>query len=85
MNANHNQPAHTQPHVQQNEGLGPVSAVSVLLSVPEASNFLGIGIWSLRTLIRERRLPVVRVGRAFYLRRAALTRWAESEESFVRR
>lgn len=85
MNANHNQPAHTQPNVPTN--LSPVSGQGfpVLLSVLEASQFLGLTVWQIRGLIRDRKLAVVQVGRAFYMRRAALTRWAESEESFVRR
>ena len=56
----------------------------LLLSVPDAARFLGIGKWALRGLIASRKVPVVKVGRAFYLRRAALTKWAESAERFVR-
>jgi len=65
----------------------PVSGLkgsSILLSIPEAGKFLGITVWQIRGLIADRSLPVVTIGRKFYLRRAALVRFAESAEKFLR-
>jgi excisionase family DNA binding protein len=56
-------------------------APSVLLDVCEAGNFLGLTRWQIRGLIASHELPVVRVGRKFYLRRASLVRWAERAEA----
>ena len=75
----------TQIHAARTEGLGRVDDFSgLLLSVPQAAAHLGIGVWALRGLIADKKLPVVRVGRAFYLRRATLAKWAEGAERFVR-
>jgi excisionase family DNA binding protein len=70
-----------------NRGLAgsEVSPVSgLLLSIPDAGNFLGLTTWQVRALIADRKVPVVRVGRKFYLRRAALVKWAEGAEKWRR-
>jgi excisionase family DNA binding protein len=72
----------TQPQNGRLAGVG--DSTGLLLSVPQAAAHLGIGIWALRGLIADKRLPVVKVGRAFYLRRATLAKWAEGAERFVR-
>ncbi len=53
---------------------------SVLLSLVDASPVLGVTVWQLRGLIAGGELPVVKIGRKLYLRRATLTRWAERAE-----
>lgn len=55
-----------------------------LLNVPQASAFLGLSVWQVRGLIAGHSLPVVQVGRKFYLRRATLVRWQERTEGMVR-
>jgi hypothetical protein len=55
-----------------------------LLNLPAAGAFLGLSIWQIRGLISSRQIPVVKVGRAFYLRRSTLVRWAERAEGWVR-
>jgi hypothetical protein len=55
-----------------------------LLALPDAGIFLGLSIWQIRGLVSSRSLPVVRVGRKFYLRRTTLLRWAERAEGLVR-
>lgn len=57
---------------------------STLLSLPDAGALLGLTVWQLRGLIASRELPVVQVGRKFYLRRATLLRWAERAEAPIR-
>jgi len=52
----------------------------LLLDIPNASSALGVTIWQLRGLIANGDLPVVRVGRKLYLRKATLQRWAERAE-----
>jgi excisionase family DNA binding protein len=55
-----------------------------LLSLPDAAGVLGLTVWQVRGLIANRLLPVVQVGRKFYLRRATLLRWTERAEGLVR-
>ena len=57
---------------------------SLLLSLEEASPFVGLTVWQLRGLIANGELPIVRVGRKLYLRRATLVRWAERAEERYR-
>jgi hypothetical protein len=61
-----------------------ISSSAELLSLPDAGALLGLSIWQVRGLIANRSLPVVQVGRKFYLRRMTLIRWAERAEGFVR-
>ena len=65
-------------------GSGPSPVSGLLLSVPEAGKFLGLTTWQVRGLLADRKLPVVQVGRKFFLRRAALMKWAESAEKWKR-
>ena len=60
----------------------PISGL--LLSIPDAGQFLGLTAWTVRGLIADRKLPVVQVGRKFFLRRAALMKWAEGAERWHR-
>lgn len=53
---------------------------SLLLDLPAASTVSGLTVWQLRGLIANGELPVVRVGRKLYLRRATLVRWSERAE-----
>jgi excisionase family DNA binding protein len=85
MNANHNQPAHTQPNVPTKDPGFRVEGFPVLLGISEAAKFLGLTCWQIRGLIARKALPVVEVGRAFKLRRATLEKWAAGEEGFVTR
>jgi excisionase family DNA binding protein len=55
-----------------------------LLNLPAAGSLLGLTVWQLRGLIASRSLPVVQVGRKFYLRRTTLLRWTERAEGLVR-
>jgi len=55
-----------------------------LLNLPAAGDLLGLTVWQLRGLIASHALPVVKVGRSFYFRRATLLRWAERAEDLVR-
>jgi excisionase family DNA binding protein len=57
-----------------------IALPALLLNLPAASSITGLTIWQLRGLIASGELPVVRVGRKLYLRRATLTRWAERAE-----
>jgi len=59
----------------ENPGVNPL-----LLDIPSASSALGVTVWQLRGLIANGDLPVVRIGRKLYLRRATLQRWVEREE-----
>lgn len=61
-----------------------VSNPTELLNLPDAGALLGLTIWQLRGLIAARSLPVVQVGRKFYLRRTTLLRWAERSEGLAR-
>lgn len=56
----------------------------LLLSLADASPIVGLTVWQLRGLIANGELPVVRVGRKLYLRRAALVLWAERAEERYR-
>ena len=49
----------------------------LLMGVREAARLLGIGRDSAYALIREGRLPAVRIGRRILVPRAALERWVE--------
>ena len=66
------------------EGFGVSPVSGLLLSIPDAGAFLGLTTWQVRALITDRKLPVVQVGRKFYLRRAALVRWTEGAEKWKR-
>jgi hypothetical protein len=55
-----------------------------LLNLSAAGSLLGLTVWQLRGLIAGRSLPIVQVGRKFYLRRATLLRWTERAEGLVR-
>jgi excisionase family DNA binding protein len=52
---------------------------ALLLSVREAARLLGVGRDTTYVLVRERRIPAVRVGRRILVPRAALERWIEKE------
>jgi excisionase family DNA binding protein len=56
------------------------SSDSLLLDLPAASSAAGLTVWQLRGLIANGELPVVKVGRKLYVRRAALVRWSERAE-----
>jgi hypothetical protein len=53
---------------------------SLLLSLTDASPVIGLTVWQMRGLVASGQLPVVRVGRKLYVRRATLARWAERAE-----
>jgi excisionase family DNA binding protein len=55
-------------------------ANSLLLSLADASPIVGLTVWQLRGLIAKGELPVVRVGKKLYLRRATINRWVERAE-----
>ena len=57
-----------------------VPSSTELLALPNAASMLGLTVWQVRGLIANRLLPIVQVGRKFYLRRTTLTRWAERAE-----
>jgi len=61
-----------------------LSSSTELLNLPDAAGVLGLTVWQIRGLIANRLLPVVQVGRKFYLRRATLLRWTERAEGLVR-
>jgi len=48
-----------------------------LLKVDEAATFLGVSVWTLRTWTSQRRVPVVRLGRAVRFRRDMLEELAQ--------
>ena len=54
--------------------------ISLLLDIRGAGQFLGLSPWQVRALISDGSLPIVKVGRKFYFRRASLVRWAERAE-----
>jgi hypothetical protein len=56
------------------------AANSLLLNLPDASSASGLTVWQLRGLIANGELPVVRVGKRLYLRRATINRWVERAE-----
>ena len=53
---------------------------SLLLDLTTASSTAGLTVWQLRGLIVNGELPVVKVGRKLYVRRATLVRWSERAE-----
>jgi excisionase family DNA binding protein len=53
----------------------------LLMSVREAARLIGIGRDCTYCLIREGRLPAVRVGRRILVPRAALERWIDDQIS----
>ena len=53
---------------------------SLLLNLVQASPVVGLTTWQLRGLIANGELPVVKVGRKLYVRRATLVRWCERRE-----
>lgn len=53
---------------------------TLLLDIPAAAAFLGLTAWQIRGIIASGELPVVKVGRKFYVRRSTLLRWAERAE-----
>jgi excisionase family DNA binding protein len=61
-----------------------LSSSTELLNVSEAGSLLGLTVWQIRGLISARQIPIVQVGRKFYVRRATLLRWAERAEGLVR-
>ncbi len=56
------------------------AAQALLLNLPEASSVIGLTVWQLRGLVASGEIPVVKVGRKLYVRRATLVRWAERAE-----
>jgi len=50
-----------------------------LLNVPEASQYIGISQRFLRTIIKERKVPSVRIGSRVFLRLVDIDRWIESK------
>jgi hypothetical protein len=65
-------------HVDPSTSSG--SSPSLLLNLVEASPVVGLTVWQLRGLIASGQLPVVKVGRKLYVRRATLVRWSERAE-----
>jgi hypothetical protein len=61
-----------------------IASSAELLNLPDAAGVLGLTVWQIRGLIANRLLPVVQVGRKFYLRRVTLLRWTERAEGLVR-
>jgi excisionase family DNA binding protein len=53
---------------------------SLLLNLSTAAPVVGLTVWQLRGLISSGELPVVKVGRKLYVRRATLLRWSERAE-----
>ena len=53
---------------------------SLLLDLPAAGAYLGLTIWQVRGLVTSGELPVLRVGRKLYCRKATLARWTERTE-----
>lgn len=53
----------------------------LLVGAREAAQLLGIGRDTAYALIREGRLPAVRIGRRILVPRAALQRWIDEETS----
>ena len=46
-----------------------------LLTVPEVAELLQVSEWSVKALVRQGRIPVVRIGRSVRFRPADLERW----------
>ncbi len=53
---------------------------SLLLNLSTAAPVVGLTVWQLRGLIANGEIPVVKVGRKLYVRRATLVRWCERVE-----
>lgn len=53
----------------------------VLLTVPEAANLLRISEQGLRTILREGKLPALKIGRAWRVERDAVRRLMEGGEA----
>ncbi|MCB0929971.1 MAG: helix-turn-helix domain-containing protein [Mycolicibacterium insubricum] len=53
--------------------MSTITAERQYLSVPETSQILGLHPHTVRSLIREGKLPAIRLGRHFRIPRAALT------------
>jgi excisionase family DNA binding protein len=53
---------------------------SLLVDLPAACALVGCSLWSLRGLISRKELPIIKVGKKFFIRRATLTRWTETAE-----
>ena len=53
----------------------------LLMGVREAARSLGIGRDSAYALVREGRLPAIRIGRRILVPKAALERWVDEESS----
>ncbi len=51
-----------------------------LLSLQQSADWLGISIWSIRTLIHNGSLPTVRIGRRILIDREDLDRWIEEHK-----
>jgi len=51
------------------------------MGVREAARSLGIGRDSAYALVREGRLPAIRIGRRILVPKAALERWVDEESS----
>ena len=62
-------------HMQQVGGMEP------LLSVDQAAIALGISPWTLRSYIRDEKVPVVRVGRRVLIEPATVRRVVEKGRS----
>lgn len=73
----HPQAAHCAPA----ESYASAAPDSVLVDIRGAAALLGLTAWQVRGLISNQELKVVQVGRRFYLRRAALLKWAERAEA----
>jgi excisionase family DNA binding protein len=65
------------------KAIGPTARESsaLLLDLPAAGAYLGLTVWQVRGLVGSGELPVVKVGRKLYLRKAMLVRWAERVEA----
>lgn len=53
----------------------PVERGALLLTIPEAAEALRLGVSSVKQMIREGELPVVRYGRAVRVPRSGLEQW----------
>ena len=60
-----------------------VDSAALLLDIRGAARVMGISPWQTRKIISDGSLPIIKVGRKFYVRRASLQRWAERSEGPV--
>ena len=51
-----------------------------LYNVAKAAELSGLSVWQIRGLIARRQIPIVRVGRKFYLRKQTLLKFLENAE-----